>query len=64
MIVLVGRWSWKGHLSVILRKSLHIHSGFLGDRALSEYDSISVKMLLKRPFIGYTGKALAMHIHC
>ena len=33
MIVLVGRWSWKGNLSVILGEasSLHIHSSSVGE---------------------------------
>ena len=37
--------------------ALNIHySDLLGDRALSQYVSFTCKMVLKRPFIGYTGE--------
>ena len=37
---------------------------FPGDRASSQYDSFSGKMVLKRPFLSDTGKTLALHLQC
>ena len=45
--------------------ALHIHcSGLLGDRALSQYDIFSSKMVLKRPFLSDPGEASVLHVHC
>ena len=37
--------------------------GVPGDRALS-HDDFRGKMVLKGPFIGDAGEALALHVHC
>ena len=59
MIVLVGRWSWKGHSLVILRKPLLFYSDFLGDRASSWYDNLCGKMVFKRQYVSDTVEASA-----
>ena len=64
-IVLLRKWSWKGHSLVTQWKPLHIHCwGPLGDRALmSWYDSFIQRMVLKMPLVSNNGKdSLCMFI--
>ena len=46
MIVLLRRWFWKGHSLATLGKHVH-HSGFMGDRPLSQYYSFTQEMVLQ-----------------
>ena len=55
-VVLLRRWSWKGHLLVTLGKLLYAYcSGLTGDRTSSWYISFMWKMILKRIFISDPG---------
>ena len=75
-IVLVARWHWKGFSSVTLGKpqlctftvqvssETEIWVVIWGHRAWSWYNNFSGKMVLKRPFVGDTGEALAVNVYC
>ena len=59
MIVLLGRWSLKGHLSVSPWRTAAGR-----DVSLSHCDSFTQKMMLYMPFIINTGKGSAQHVLC
>ena len=56
--VILGRWSWNGHLLVTLEKNFYIHWwGLLGNRASGHYDSFTWKMILKDHSVVAQGKS-------
>ena len=62
-ICLLRRWSWKGHLLVILGKWLFIVRCPRIQRSLSQYNSFTQMMVLKRLFNGDTEENSALHLH-
>ena len=65
MIVLPRRWSAKGLSLVILWKLQHVNSlGLPEDRALSQCNSFTQKIVMKRPYVTDTGEDFALYVHC
>ena len=66
-IVLLGRWSGKGHLSVTLEKTvicMFIVWSLGTQSTMHQYDIFMQKKILQRPFISDTWDNSALYIHC
>ena len=67
MILLLGRWSWKGCSNWVWGRLCSAHSLFRSPRrwsSLSPYNSFAWKIVLKRPFVGDTGEESACTFNC
>ena len=63
MVVLLGRWSWEGHMLMTFGKNIHSLSwSSRRENLLSPYASFTWRIVLKRSFISHTGEYLALHV--
>ena len=62
-VLLVVSWVLKRLSISDTGRPLHVHSGLLGDKALSQYNSFIGKMVLKRLCISDTGEH-CLYVHC